>query len=187
MATFEPVSDFSQHQAANSLTERLSLLSVQTRHTTDTQRLQFPFPGTSSLIVAECGGVRVGHVDYSLNVFKDRVYINKIEIAPEHHRQGYGLALLWHLWQAHQVPIIPLYEYELSYGFWDKARATFKVAGAEILDQLASQDEMDQESARWQHLVSEPEHERLQRELMASDEWPAIKAKWDAEYGPSKD
>lgn len=42
---------------------------------------------------------------------------------------------------------------------------------------------MAQEQQRWQHLVPEPEHERLIRELKASPEWPAIKAKMEAEYG----
>jgi GNAT superfamily N-acetyltransferase len=184
MDVFKPVREFFQPRAAKSLTDHLSLLLVETVHTADTQRLQFPFPGTGMLVVAERNGVRIGHVDYSLSVLKDRVYINKIEIAPDHHRQGYGLALLWHLWQTHQVPIIPLYEYELSYGFWDKARTRFKAAGAQILDQLASQDEMNEEAVRWQHLVPESEVERSIRELKASDEWPALEAELKAKYGP---
>lgn len=40
---------------------------------------------------------------------------------------------------------------------------------------------------RWAHLVPEPEHERLIRELKASDEWPAIRAEMEAKYGPCRD
>lgn len=170
MSLFDPMRDFFQRRASNNLTTSLSSLSIRIDHSNDTQRLQFPFPGTGSFIVAERDGVRIGHVDYSLNVLKDRVYINKIEIAPQHHRQGNGLALLWHLWQTHQVPIIPLYEYELSYGFWDKARARFKAAGAEIGPQLGSQTQMDEESERWQHLVPESEVDRSIRKYW---EWVA--------------
>lgn len=119
MSPFEPLRDFFQRRAAKTLTSSLFPLSIRTEHSTATQRLQFPFPGAGSLIVAERDNIRIGHVDYSLNVLKDRVYINKIEIAPEHFRQRYGLALLWHLWQTHQVPIVPLYEYGTSHGFWN--------------------------------------------------------------------
>jgi hypothetical protein len=64
------------------------------------------------------------------------MYINKIKVV--HQRQGVGQGLLWHLWQIHRLPIVPLYEYELSCGFWDKARLRFDAAGAQLLDQLAS-------------------------------------------------
>ncbi|PWK45995.1 GNAT family N-acetyltransferase [Pseudomonas sp. OV226] len=170
MDVFKPLRDFFQRRAANSLATSLSSLSIRIDHSNDTQRLQFPFPGRGSLLVAERDGVRIGHVDYSLNVLKDRVYINKIEIAPEYLRQGNGLALLWHLWQTHQLPIVPLYEYELSYGFWETARAKFKAAGAEIGPQLGSQAEMDEESERWRHLVPESEADRSIREYW---EWVA--------------
>jgi hypothetical protein len=92
-----------------------------------------------------------------VNALRDRVYINKIEIVVAHQGQGVGLALLWHLWQTHTLPIVPLYEYELSYGFWDKARQRFQAAGAQLLDQLASSTDMDEEALRWQHLVPDSE------------------------------
>lgn len=170
MLPFDPMQDFFQPRAAKSLTNSLHSLSIRTEHTTDTQRLVFPFPGTESLVIAERGTVHIGHVDYSLSVLKDRVYINKIEIARRHHLRGYGLALLWHLWQTHKVPIIPIYQYGTSHGFWNKARSRFKAAGAEVGPELRSQDEMDKESERWQHLVPESNVERSIRQYW---EWVA--------------
>lgn len=114
MALFDPIRDYFELRAAKGLTSLGKSISIGVDHSVVTQRLQFPFPGTGSLLVAERDGSRVGHVDYSINVLCDRVYINKIEIAPVHQRQGIGLALLWHIWQTHQVPIIPLYEFALS-------------------------------------------------------------------------
>ncbi|VVM49869.1 hypothetical protein PS673_00707 [Pseudomonas fluorescens] len=154
---FDPIRDFFQRRAASRVTDRLASLSIRIQHSTDTQRGQFPFPGTQTYLVAERDGERVGHVDYSVNALRDRVYINKIESV--HQRQGVGLALLWHLWQTHQLPIVPLFEYELSYGFWDKARLRFKAAGAELADQLGCSAEMGVEALRWQHLVPESEVE----------------------------
>lgn len=170
MCPFDPLRVFFQRRAAKFLTSSLLPLSIRTEHTTATQRLQFPFPGTGSLIVAERDNIRIGHVDYSLNALKDRVYINKIEITPEHFRRGYGLALLWYLWQKHQVPIVPLYEYGTSHGFWNKARSRFKAAGGEVGPELRSLDEMDEESERWQLLIPESDVDRSIRQYW---EWVA--------------
>lgn len=143
------------------------------------------YPGSEYLANIEVDGQRVGHIDYSINPLRDRVYISMIEIHADHRRHGYALGALWQLWQEHQVPIVPLHQYGTSDEFWELARARFAAAGAAIGDELRGaliHDEMQ----RWQHLVPEPEHLRLQREVMASPEWPAIKAKWDAEYGPER-
>lgn len=165
---FDPIRDFFQRRAADRLTKRLSSISVRTQHSTATQRLQFPFPGTQTYLVAERDGQRLGHVDYSVNALRDRVYINKIEVV--HLKQGVGLALLWHLWQIHRLPIVPLHEYELSYGFWDKARLRFAAAGAQLLDQLDTHQDMNEEALRWQHLVPESEVEISHRKYW---EWVA--------------
>lgn len=154
---FCPIRDFFQRRVADRLTKKHSITSVRIQSSNATQRGQFPFPGTQTYLVAERDGKRLGHVDYSVNPLRDRVYVNKIEVV--HQRQGVGLGLLWHLWRIHQLPIVPLYEYELSYGFWDKARLRFGAAGAQLLDQLASQQDMNEESLRWQHLVPESEVE----------------------------
>jgi hypothetical protein len=55
-------------------------MSVGTQFSTATQRLQFPFPGAQTYLVAERDGQRLGHVDYSVNALRDRVYINNIEV-----------------------------------------------------------------------------------------------------------
>lgn len=154
---FDPIRYFLQRRAADRLTKRLSTMSVRTHHSAPSQRGDFPFPGTQTYLVAERDNQRLGHVDYSVNALRDRVYINKVEVV--HQRQGVGLGLLWHLWQIHRLPIVPLTEYELSYGFWDKARSRFGAAGAQLLDQLASLQDLNEEALRWQHLVRESEVE----------------------------
>lgn len=181
MLPFDPMQDFFQPRAAKCLTTVLKSLSIRIEHTTATQRLEFPFPGAGSLIIAERDTVHIGHVDYSLSVLKDRVYINKIEIARGHHRRGYGLALLWHLWQTHQVPIIPIHEYGTSHGFWNKARSRFKAAGAEVGPELPSVSELDKESERWQHLVPESNVERSIRQYW---EWVASERAAGRPAGP---
>ncbi|AZF03602.1 MULTISPECIES: GNAT family N-acetyltransferase [unclassified Pseudomonas] len=130
----------------------------------ESPRGNFVFPGTDYLDVIEVNGQRVGHVDYGINPLGDRLYINMLEIQPEHQRQGIGLAVLWRLWCTHQVPVIPLYHYTSSDGFWYRARRRLAAAGAAIGDELRGVDQMDVEQQRWQHLVPEPEHERLIRE-----------------------
>lgn len=67
--------------------------------------------------------------------------------------------------------------------YWERTRKRFAAAGASIEDQLRC-GELAEAKIRWQHLVPEPEHERLIRELKASPEWPAIKAQMEAKYGP---
>lgn len=94
------------------------------------------------------------------------------------------MAVLWQLWCAHQVPIVPLTQYTSSDGFWERARRRISAAGAAIGDELRGVEQMAQEQQRWKDLVPEPEYERLIRELKASPEWPIIKARMEAEYGP---
>lgn len=155
----DPIRGFFQRRATDRLTKRLSMMSLRIDHGSDSKRGEFPFPGTHTYLVAERNGQRLGHVDYSVNVLRDRVYINEIQIVPAHQGQGIGLALLWHLWQIHSLPIVPLHEYELSYGFWDKARLRFGAAGAQLLDQLDNLQDMNEEALRWQHLVPKSEVE----------------------------
>ncbi|KPY99085.1 N-acetyltransferase [Pseudomonas syringae] len=147
----------------------------------------FVFPGMDYVAMLEVDGKRVGHIDYCINPLRDRLYIDKIEIYADYRRRGFALSALWQLWQKHYLPIVPLYQFGTSDGFWHKARTRFAAADAVIGDEIRGSMEMSAEMDRWQHLVPEPIHERLQRELMASDEWPAIKAKWDAEYGPCRE
>jgi len=161
---------FFQRRAASRLTKRLRSVSFLVQFNEFTQRGQFPFPGQHTRLGLLLEGDPIGHVDYLINALGDRVYINKIEVDATHQRQGMGLALLWHLWQVHQVPIVPLFEYELSYGFWDKARQRFRAAGAELHEQICSAFEMDEEKQRWQHLVPESEVEKSIREYW---EWVA--------------
>lgn len=84
--------------------------------------------------MVELDGNQVGHIDYLVNALPDRLYINKMEITAASQGKGIGIALLWHLWQIYQLPIVPLFAYKLSCGFWNRARRRFKGAGGQLLD-----------------------------------------------------
>ncbi|MCS4315543.1 hypothetical protein M2397_005877 [Pseudomonas sp. BIGb0381] len=182
MSFFEPLRDFFHRRAAKTLNDASARVHLVNRRQ-ESPRGNFVFPGTDYLDDIEVAGLRVGQVDYGINPLGDRLYINKIEIDRAKQGQGIGLGVLWHLWLTHQVPIVPLYQFAASDGFWDRARRRFAAAGAVLEDELRGDDQMALEQQRWQHLVPEPEHERLIRELKASPEWPAIKARMEAEYG----
>ena len=176
MSIFEPVHAFFRRRAVKTLNDAAACVYLVNRRQ-ESPRGNFMFPGTDYLDDIEVGGQRVGHVDYGINPLGDRLYINMLEIEPEQRRQGFGLGVLWNLWRTHQLPIVPLDQYTSSDGFWYRARRRFAAAGAVIEDELRGADQMELEQQRWQHLVPEPEHERLIRELKASPEWPQIQAR----------
>ncbi|MGP4922384.1 N-acetyltransferase [Pseudomonas lundensis] len=182
MDDFEPMRDFFHPRAAKSLNEGAARVHLINRWQ-ESPRGNFVFPGTDHLDDIEVDGQRVGHVDYGINPLRDRVYINMFEIDISHQRQGIGLSVLWQLWLTHQVPILPLCQYTSSDGFWERARHRFAAAGAQLGKELRGEEQMMMEQQRWQHLVPEPDHLRKIRELKASPEWPAIKARMEAEYG----
>lgn len=175
MAFFDPIRDFFHRRQAKILNELASRVHLVNRRQ-ESHRGNFVFPGTDCVDDIEVGGQRVGYVSYGINPLNDRVYINKIDIELEHQRQGIGLGVLWWLQLTHQVPIVPLYQYGSSNGFWSLARQRFNGAGALIEDQLRTETELDVEKQRWEHLVPELPHERRIREIMASPEWPEIEA-----------
>lgn len=176
MPLFDPLRDFFHRRAAKTLNEGAARLHRVNRRQ-ESPRGNFVFPGIDYQDDIELDGHRVGHVDYGINPLGDRLYINMLDIERAHQRQGIGLSVLWQLWCTHQVPIVPLYQYTSSDGFWYRARRRFAAAGAVIEDELRGDEQMGLEQQRWQHLVPEPEHERLIRELKASPEWPAIEAR----------
>lgn len=182
MSTFEPIRDYFHRRASKSVNEGAVRVHLVNRRQESPQG-NFVFPGIDYLDDIEVDGQRVGYVDYGINPLGDRLYINMFEINPAHQRQGIGLSVLWHLWRTHKVPIVPLSQYTSSDGFWERARRRFATAGAVIGKEIRCGEQMAQEQQRCQHLVPEPEHERLIRELKASREWPAMKAKMEAEYG----
>ncbi|AZE52986.1 hypothetical protein C4K03_0813 [Pseudomonas synxantha] len=178
MSIFAPVHAFFRRRAVKTLNDAAACVYLVNRRQ-ESPRGNFVFPGTDYLDDIEVGGHRVGHVDYGINPLGDRLYINMLEINPTHQRRGLGLGVLWNLWRTHQVPIVPLYQYTSSDGFWYRARRRFAAAGAVIKDELRGVEQMELEQQRWQHLVPEPEHERLIRELKASPEWPQIQARFE--------
>jgi GNAT superfamily N-acetyltransferase len=109
--------------------------------------------------IGNAEGVQVGTGCYAVSPLHDRVYVFKIEIAPEHRRRGYGTAFLWHLAQRYRQPITAVDERYSSREFWSAARRLGN-AGLPMTTDLSSGD-MDAEANRWQHLRGDAE--RLQR------------------------
>ncbi|RMN08416.1 MULTISPECIES: GNAT family N-acetyltransferase [Pseudomonas syringae group] len=162
MALFDPIRDYFHRRQAESLNQ-LAARVVLVNKRAESLRGSFVYPGTDFFDDIEVDGQRVGHVDYGINPLGDRVYIDEIDIEPNHQRQGLGLGVLWHLWLAHQVPIVPLYQYGNSSSFWSLARRRFSAAGAVIEDQLRTDEEMDVAKQRWQHLIPESNDDRNKR------------------------
>ena len=180
MTDFEPMRDFFHRRAAKTLNEQSSHILLVNRRQ-ESPRGNFVFPGTDFFDDIEVDGHRVGHVDYGINPLSDRLYINMIEIDPAQQRQGIGLGVLWQLWRTHQVPIVPLYQYTASDGFWYRARRRFAAAGAAIEVELRGMEQMALEQQRWQHLVPEREDQRLIREYW---EWVAAEHAAGRPAGP---
>lgn len=169
MSLFDPLHDCNQRRQIIRLDALASGVQLLNLHS-ESPRGSFVFPGTDYLDDIEVDGQRVGHVDYGLNPLLDRVYINMIEIDSARRGQGIGLGVLWQLWRTHQVPIVPLYQYTSSDGFWSLARRRFSAAGAVIEGELRGDDQMALEQQRWQHLVPESENDRSIRKYW---EWVA--------------
>ncbi|OZO01365.1 GNAT family N-acetyltransferase [Pseudomonas sp. IB20] len=175
MDDFEPMRDYFYRRAAKTLNQRATAVRLA-NITPECQRDSFVFPGSDFAANIEVNGVAVGEVDYGINPLGDRLYINEIEVEPEHRRRGIALSVLWLLFQHHQLPIVPLHQRGDSFAFWSMARERLNAVGALIEDQIRT-CELDAAKQRWQHLVPEPDHLRQIRELKASPEWPAIEAR----------
>ncbi|WP_455809233.1 GNAT family N-acetyltransferase [Pseudomonas koreensis] len=182
MSLFDPLRDFFQRRQIVRLDALASGVQLVNLHS-ESPRGSFVFPGTDVIDHVEVDGQRVGQVEYSINPLRDRLYIDMIEVSHVHQRQGIGLSVLWRLWQAHNLPIVPLDKRTSSNGFWSRSRARLGAAGALIDAELRGFDQLQLEQRRWQHLVPESVHERRMRAMKASSEWPAIKARMEKEYG----
>jgi hypothetical protein len=116
--------------------------------------------------IDSAAGIRVGTATYGVNPLNDKLYVFEVKIIEDHQRQGYGLAFLWTLHQEHGLPITPNHIWGSARGFWHKAHQ-LRALGVSIDPELRYPD-LDQEKARWAHLIPEPEHLRLIREYEAS-------------------
>jgi len=181
LISFEPLRIFFQRrQAARLDAQAISLQLVTMR--SESIRGNFVFPGLDITAAIEQHGQCVGHVVYGVSPLQDRLYISDYKIHDAYRRQGLGMAALWRLNRQHNMPLATLHEVGTSLGFWSKVERRFAAAGVHLQRDIRTGDQAT-EQQRWQHLVPEPEHERLIRELMASPEWPAIKAQMEAEDG----
>ena len=125
----------------------IELLTVQTP--SEPKTFLYPAPNLYSRIRVD--GKPVGSVDYGLNPLEDRVYIHKIDIAPEYQRRGYALAALALIAAEHKIPIIPVHIWGFAIGFWSKARSHLQALGFEIGPEIRC-SQLNEEAARWQHL-----------------------------------
>jgi GNAT superfamily N-acetyltransferase len=130
-----------------------------------------PNPDYEAVILNSTGD-EVGTATYAVSPVFDRVYLFEIEITPEHRRQGYATAMLWHLAKTYGQPITAVKELYSANSFWTAARQLKKV-GLVVTMQLSVGD-MDNEAARWQHLRSEAERlEKLisERLMVHNEPW----------------
>ncbi|KNX78051.1 hypothetical protein DA83_25205 [Pseudomonas sp. 250J] len=185
MALFDPLRDFYQRRQAAQLDRQASGLQLVTeRHEAVPGNFFYPGPTITAVLVFQ--GQPAGHVRYGQSPLADRLYVCHIQINPAQRLQGLGQAALWRLCCQYQVPLTPLQEVGTAFGFWSTVRQRFAAAGVEVTPDIRTA-EQDTEQRRWQHLVPEPEHKRQIRALMASPEWPVIKARLEAEYGPCQE
>lgn len=179
MTPFDPLRDFYQRREVVRLEAQardLQLVSALRPAPRDT----FVFPGQCGHGQILKAGRPVGNVEFSLNPLGDRLYIDMLEIDPEHRRTGLGLATLWHLWQQYQVPIVPIHQWGSSTHFWTAARQRFAAAGACLEKELRS-SELDTAKQRWAHLVPES---AVDRSIRVYWEWVAAERAAGREAGP---
>jgi GNAT superfamily N-acetyltransferase len=185
MSPFDPLRDFFQRRLMGrfeALSAGLQLVILRS----ETLRGNFVFPGLDVTAAIEQHGQQVGAIEYGVSPLDDRLYISDFKIHPTHQGQGLGLAALWCLSCQYGLPLASMHEVGTSKGFWAKAERRLASAGVQLQRDIRTGDQPAIQ-ASWAHLVPEPEHERLIRELMASSEWPAIKARMEAEYGPCRE
>lgn len=181
MTVFDPLHDFFRRRQATRLSEQASAVQLVIERS-ESLCGNFVFPGPDITVSIQLDGQRVGRINYGVSPLDDRLYISDFHISSAHRRRGIGLAALWRLWCQYRVPLTPMHEVGTSTEFWVKVRKRFAGAGAELTRDIRTSDH-DAEQQRWMHLVPEPEHERLIRELKTSPEWPAIEAEMKARYG----
>jgi hypothetical protein len=162
MEYFDAARDYFYRRRAKIMNERALSVHLTIEHSI-THPQHFVYPGTDTFATVLVSGQAVGDVDFGINPLRDRVYINKIDIKRPYQRQGIGMAVLWHLWLMHNVPIVPIHEYGSSLGFWSLARSRFAAAGASIEPELRMGG-FDEEKKRWEHLIPESSIDRKIRE-----------------------
>lgn len=181
MPLFDSLRDFFQRRHVvrfEALSTGLQLVTLRS----EALRGNFVFPGLDINAAIKQHGQQVGTIEYGVSPLNDRLYISDFEIRPAHQRQGLGLTALWCLSRQYGLPLASMHEVGTSKGFWTKAEQRLAIAGVHLQRDIRTCDQPAL-MANWAHLVQEPEHERLIRELMASSEWPEIKARMEAEYG----
>jgi hypothetical protein len=179
LEAFEPIRDFFQRRQAKWMDEQAMPVQLFTEYR-PAQRDTFVFPGQNGAATIQHNDQRVGYVDFSINPLRDRLYIGMIKIDSDHQRRGTGLAVLWQLWRKHQLPIVPIQQYELSEPFWSAARRHFAAAGARLEAQLYI-CQLEDAKQRWQHLVPESEADRAIRKYW---EWVAEESAAGRPSGP---
>lgn len=110
---------------------------------------------------------------FGISPLQDAVYLYRIDVKPQHRRKGYAVGFLVWLSEEYNLPITPVHIVGSANSFWHAARQ-LGVGNLIVRDELRVSD-MDEEKARWAHLIPEPEHIRLQRLCEASPDWKPLK------------
>ncbi|WP_330208504.1 N-acetyltransferase [Pseudomonas sp. Z13] len=146
MSIFEPLHDFFLRRAVKKLNESASTTRLVRERVES--KIGFVYPGANFIDSIQIADQSVGYVDYGINPLGDRLYINRIKVEPGRQQQYIGLHVLWLLWLKHGLPIVPLNQ---NTGY--RTRRRLVAAGAQIGDELRSDEQMRLEQLRWQHLL----------------------------------
>lgn len=163
MPLFDPLRDFFQRRQVTRLKTLATSLQLVTLRS-EALRGNFVFPGLDITASIHQHGQQVGYIKYGVSPLNDRLYISDFEIRPAHQAQGFGLASLWCLSRQYGLPLASMHEVGTSKGFWAKAEQCLRAVGVHLQRDIRTGDQPAL-MASWAHLVPEPEHERLIREL----------------------
>lgn len=166
MEWFDPMRDFFASRGMRHYAMTVSLPEVDiVARRVKSQAHSFAYPAPAYMALIEANGV-VGHVHYGLSPLRDRLYIYRLEIEPEHRRQGLALSTLWRLHLQFRLPLVSLQPVS---AFWASAAVILGQAGAHMSTAHASL-----ESCRWALL--QPFEECLPPigEFLESPQWAGI-------------
>lgn len=118
----------------------------------------FVFPNPWQRAICRCreNGLAVCRLSFGVSPIRDRIYVDGVEVAQAHRRQGYGTALLLEVAkfcspQRPLLPITALNEVWASNEFWNALRDS-KGHGLTVTRDVRV-GEMEVESARWCRLI----------------------------------
>lgn len=158
---FEPLRDFFRRRKALARFRQLPVITVQGRPNYYRANTS-PSPDWDVRIINEAKE-QVGTACYALTPLNDQLWLYRMDVNPEHRREGYGLAFLDHLNRAHGLPITAIHEKFEAIAFWNTARLLDRY-GLTVTPPMSDADITVQQK-RWAHL--EPLKTRLLDQIHA--------------------